>query len=262
MSVSDIASHGWVQGSVLNSSTLSTVLPELSIDATDIGVLITHSCDLRHHDFEAEPSVELALAKKISSCSTEYLNVRHPRILDLVLGSGECYRFRAKDIVYFDREMLARIKPTESIKIAGALDQLLRWRSMRIIRLARPDAFNEAIRDQRRDLVRWLKKADAAVSEIRFRFDPKGEVHRGDQYQAQFILLASGTSGDLEKDEKLSRLASELSDILEICRIRPYGSYDRVTFGYLDEITVAAYREYLPFDMGDYLSATGPEYVW
>ncbi len=262
MTVGDIASKGWLQGSVLDASSLREIFPDLAVQDQDVGVLITHSCDLRHQNVDAEPSVEVALGTRIASCSVEYQNVRHPRVLDVLTASGEAYRFQAKGLVSLPRLQLASFKPDGAIRLGAALDVLLRWRGNRFLRVARPDAFNNALGLKRKELMSWLKKANAIVDEIRVRFDPRGELYSGQRYQAQFLLLSGGKPGDVERDTELSELALELSEILELCGIGAYGEYDRVAFGYLDEITVAEYREFIPFEMGDYLSVSGKEFIW
>lgn len=262
MAVSDIASNGWLQGSVMDASILRIVFPHIQVLDDDVGVLMTHSCDLRHHDIDAEPSVEIALGRRVANCSVEYQNVRNPRLLDVLAASGEAYHFAAKEISTFPRAKLAEFKPSTAVRLGEGLEVLLRWRSNRFLRVARPDSFNRAIALKRKELVRWLKRANATVEEIRLRFDPPGELYSGQRYQAQFILLAGGKPGDVERDTELSRLSQELAVVLEHCGICPYGDHDMVTFGYLDEITVAEYREFIPFELGDHLTVTGREFAW
>lgn len=251
-----IAQNGWEQGSIIDAFFLRQLSDTRAFSDSDIGIVLTQSCDLLHESFESEPFVEIVVASAIQIVEKSYANARHPRIVDFYINGGASnYRVTAADLVTIPREALAIVSPSKKLAISKAdLFVLQEWRVNRFIRVARPDNFNQALNFQRKKLAKWTDKAHDSVAEIRFRFDPPSELSHGQKYQVQFYLLADGSPGDLKKLTRLSELAHELDSLLEQCGFLSYGEYDRVAIGYLNEITVSEYRETLAFEAGDHLS--------
>lgn len=263
MSIAEKIAHaGWEQGSIISAESLRKLSNSRTFEDSDLGVVLTQSCDLLHDCFKSEPSVELVIASSIEAVEKKYANARHPRIVDFHINGDKLpCRVTAADLMTFPRNSLAEVTPSDKLKIGKAdLYVLQEWRVNRFIRVARPDDFNVALNLQEKKLKQWVAKAHQEVAEIRFRFDPPSELGHGQRYQVQFFLLADGSPGDLKKVTILSKLAHDLDSLLEQCGFLPYGELDRVTFGYLDEITVAQYRETLAFEAGDHLTiaATAP----
>lgn len=248
-----------MQGSLVDADLLRKLSDARSFSDSDVGIVLTQSCDLLHENFEAEPYVELAVASAIPETEKKYINARHPRVLDFsISGAQGGYRTTAADLLTIPREALALGAPSNRLSI-GKTDffTLQEWRVNRFLRVARPDSFNDALSMQRKKLAKWVDRANDIVEEIRFRFDPPGELAAGQRYQVQFYLLAGGSPGDVEKLTALSRLGHDLDSLPEQCGFLSYGEYDRVAIGYLDEMTVAQYRETLAFEAGDHLSIAG-----
>lgn len=240
-----IAHQGWEQGSIAHAEHLRKLSNSRAFQDSDIGVVLTQTCDLLHECFESEPFVEILVASSITDVEKKYENARHPRVVDFhVNGDKLSFRVTAADLITAPRNLLCETPPSTMLRIGKAdLYVLQEWRVNRFLRVARPDDFNKALNLQRKKLDKWTTRAHHEVAEIRFRFDPPSELGHGQRYQVQFYLLANGAPGNLEELTVLSKLAHELDSLLEQCGFLSYGEYDRATVGYLDEITVAQYRD-------------------
>lgn len=257
MDAKRIAEADWTQGSILDEQTLLQVYlsnPMLKC----IGVVLTHSCDLRHHSFDAEPHVEIAVLDPINALDPLCVSSRHPRYLHLnVLRKGKSEYFAASvpKIANINRRKLAEIRPSADMQLSrDQLESILRWRARRYLRAAQPDGLNEALSKREKQIKRWLARANIEVSEMRIRYDPAGELDFGENYQAQVLLLGRGNYQDVQLIGRLQKLARELEELLRECGIKPYGDFELVEIDFLDTISVIAYREFLPFDLGEHLS--------
>lgn len=258
MSALEIARRGWAQGSILDPRTLRSILENPDISQHAIGVVITHSCDLRHHSFENEPIIEILVGEPRDGIDALCVNGRHPRTIDIELRASStsvAYRFEWKNSFRTSRDVLASIDPSGEISVPfESLGQLMGWWSRRVSRTAFPDTFNERLRHRKRQLKSWMGKAHPVVAEMRIRFEPLGEVLLGDRHQVQVLLLAQGDHENIPVAEELGRLARELEELLQNCGFAPFGEYDLVTYDFLEIISVAQHRDTLAFDIGDHLS--------
>lgn len=227
-----------------------------------MGIVLTHSCDLRHHDLTAEPVVEIAIAHRIEIADPMAEKSRNPRKLHLKVPGNPgplVYELHAKDIQSIPRERFSGISCLSKPLNDESCEELLRWRARRYVRMARPDDLKKALDLKKKQITNWLKRANSTVSEMRIRFDPQGELAKeGERYQMEVLLLAKGSYSTIEDVEELDRLARALSEILESCGINSYGSIDRVSYDFLDTIKLSTYEEFIAFDIGDHLSDTPP----
>ena len=219
----DLRQRGWRQGSVLPHGLavdLSNQLPVGEpLGPEDRIVVISHDCDITHGSIEKEPLAELIVARRISTAPVgDRVFTRSPRLLEFEGYMGDehgTYRVSAAERMFIPRDRLAGVDP------AGALgteppDLLVAWLTNRYIRSAFPDAFNERLGPNQRDIKRLLKTGAEHLHSIYIRVDdeelppetPYRLIVRGTMLQIDFPVPERRLSAQKAFDGLIALLAS------------------------------------------------------
>jgi len=252
-----IRDRGWRQCSVASDS-LRTAIPEFSASTTpdDLTIVVTHDCDLVSENFEAEPMVELLLARRISDANRDPLSFRgrNPRRLQFELG-GHLYEIHARERTSTNRTLLAEHGPDNERTLPKDVQIVLpEWAAKRYIRSALPDAFNDRTKKALKK-IRKLLEADAdLVLTIFLTLEPNSEVPDDSSYDV--LVSVIGTANDILDGVRNSRL-QQLTDSMERAFLSCKGIYLRdCRLIRDDEFTLADMNRSIEWDVWDDLSYT------
>lgn len=255
MSAKQIRKLGWRQGSVASDSLRLTIpgLPSTTT-ADDLLVILTHDCDLVSDDFDAEPSVDVLIARRIPNSARDgnLFHGRNPRRLQLESG-GALYDIRAKERLTIDRVLLASHAPDASRKLPDSIRGLLaRWTAKRYERAALPDAFNERTARAREKIRKRLKKDGDLVTAIFLSLRSEAELPEDDPYEVIVSVVAESRRASDQVDGHRLRLVTDAieealssADGIQVadCRLVPD-----------DEFTLADMKRSIEWDVWDDLS--------
>jgi hypothetical protein len=135
----------WEQGALLSPDACPPGLrTDIRLVDGDLFIIVSQSCDVLCESFEAEPFVEVHLARMITDIDGNYAHGKHPRVIDIEdTINGEVRRYRISDSERrrFDRQILQHIVPLATLNPAPAR-MLANWPARRFVRPALPGTFN------------------------------------------------------------------------------------------------------------------------
>jgi hypothetical protein len=135
----------------------------------DAMVVVTHDCDICHEDIAKEPSAELIVLRRIQARpSGERTFMRNPRLLELEARVGEdtaYFRVKAYERWFVPRERLVGVDPAGYLSTHPP-DLLVAWLTNRYIRRGFPDAFNERLRPNRKEIEQRLRTGGEHLNAI------------------------------------------------------------------------------------------------
>ncbi len=76
-----ISAQGWMQGSIFREQDLAELKNSGSgqeWETVEVGVVVSQSCDLCHHDPEGEPFAEVLVAGIVDSLNGNFTHGEHP----------------------------------------------------------------------------------------------------------------------------------------------------------------------------------------
>ncbi len=217
--IEQIRHHGWHQGSVIPGTMADDIFRD-RVDAT-IGhdnakfLVLSHDCDVVHHDLIAEPTIEIISFKRVAAGDGNLLHGKNPRRLHLSDPSGSQYfEFCAKDRLFCDRKLFSRMAPDTAMVFSD--DQircLIQWIALRYVRTAFPDSFNDRLRPAASRLNRLLKSGGTYITCILVAMD-MGELHDDKSYN--LILFALMREQDFENASRKAAAIEVLNQIESI----------------------------------------------
>lgn len=201
---------GWRGGSVLSHELLQGIQPQLTrgreappaVDGNCWAIVISQTCDLVALKDEAEPYVEILLARvsQEKKPRTQFVDRRSTRYLD----------FRPNRALYPERILTAhasanRYSVPRAALLAGppdpgrvlsdtAVQGLQAWFALRAQRPAWPDAFGRRIQAQRTELEKALQPVREDLAEVRVAIQPRdAEQVEGQAYTTlvMFVMKAA-----------------------------------------------------------------------
>lgn len=213
-----IAANGWRQGSLVDTKPLADYLPEGEV--ADY-VVATHSCDLLHHDFGREPSVELIPRRRIDTTDGNLTHAKSPRAWHLRHGDN-AYELLFADRVALPRHVLAAINPSGSLP-DDETRVLKRWLASRYGRAEFADAFNRRLSGAARRIAKILKRRGESLSGL-YLVVSSEELPTEVDYEIEIIAtMGDDNFGDasirMECQEALSGIASAVDECAGICVI-------------------------------------------
>ncbi len=157
-----IEQRGWRQWSCVSPADITATLLDASPDLTEKVcpdsrlLIVTQDCDLVHHSFDNEPSVEacfctpLPSEEQVDGNQTAGKNPRTLVVLFSIDGEERWFRIRSNGKKLFPRQVLAPLTPDQSVVIQDDATAILqRWLVNRIMRTAFPEAFNARTKKSR-----------------------------------------------------------------------------------------------------------------
>lgn len=151
--IKEIRKKGWRQGSIITAEQNKVNSPEqvgLFLNDCTHWLLLSHDCDIVHHDFENEPHVEIMAARFVDSSDGNLLHGKNPRCLQVKMGE-QWIEFHVGSRRLIERRHLAYLVPDSGITLQrDAVQSLAGWVARRYVRTAFPDSFNKRLqgRDQ------------------------------------------------------------------------------------------------------------------
>jgi len=208
---------GWRQGSVVSNSDIRQLLDITgSIPYTEDLILLvaSQSCDIANNNIEADPYVELSVARKIKDIKGHLTHNKNPRILhthitcrtsDGDIFAEENLELRAFERIAILKEDLLSTKPDSgSVLEDRQLKSYVAWLAARYSRPALPTTFNNRIRaaDPRDKLRDKAKKGNEQLVGIYVEIIPDAEIMDGEFYNVNLLgILPAGFDGDSRKAE-------------------------------------------------------------
>ncbi len=194
---SKIKAKGWRQGSILYDQDLADLQREYALGGdcnSKVGVVVSQSCDLTHHDSESEPYAELLLARIVHSRDGHFSHGKHPRRLHLEMhnfdGPVKVLEFLPWRKLVIDRERLADKAPDgEYFLLREDIRVLAVWLSQRYRRAALPDTFNALVSQITKKQNKVYTKISPCVSGIFAELLPAGEVNDKEKYSLNLLAL-------------------------------------------------------------------------
>jgi hypothetical protein len=181
--------------------------------------VISHDCDITHRSIDKEPFAELIVARRISTePAGDRVLLRSPRLLEFEGHVGDehaTYRVSAAERLFVRRERLAGIDPVGPLGTEPP-DLLVAWLANRYIRSAFPDAFNERLGPNQREIKRLLKTGAEHLHSIYIRVDdeelppetPYRLIIRGTMLQIDFLVPERRLSAQKAFDSLIALLAT------------------------------------------------------
>lgn len=165
---------GWQQGSILPGDMVIELKKnsekELlkSVKQLDMLIIVSHDCDIANRSFEAEPMVELMLARflPIQSKNASLFSGRNPRKFQFLCQSGQLYEISIHDRFSISRRLLLSNAPDIRKPAKDVIKQICLWLSKRYFRAAFPDSFNNRIKQGQEAIRNKLKKTGQQITAI------------------------------------------------------------------------------------------------
>ena len=192
--IDGIRRQGWRQGSVVPADLvrqMSDVPPGTPPDGNGIyWLVLSHDCDIVHHDLGAEPNIEIISFTTVESPDGNLLHGKNPRRLHLSDPSGtRHFEFEAKSRRFCSRKHLAKLPPDLQMRFSnGQIRDLVKWIALRYVRTAFPDAFNIRLRPAAAKLGKLLKSDGKFIASIFVAMDLR-ELASGETYNLILYIL-------------------------------------------------------------------------
>src|SRR5262249_28922819 len=180
-------------------------------------VLISQDCDIAHSSYEAEPYVELLVARPMSSeqCDGGLFHGKNPRRLQFAVtveGRSQLYMTSIHEKMRLDWQVLLKGLPDSRVQLdAATVDLLARWTAKRYTRPAFPDAFNERCRPAAKRVSARLKAKGDLITGLFLQLSSYEELPREQEYQG--ILRATTLPETCDDPEQEKAALSLLADI-------------------------------------------------
>ena len=143
-----IRSNGWLQGSIFDVAAHARLQPSCSCELSpdDCCIVLSQSCDIACPDFDAEPVVEVVVAKRIDRLIGNFTHSKSTRRLHLpiiVVGKDIPHEVQVRHRFTIPRQILSECKRDPNRILSQAAEgDLIHWIVARYSRTAFPDEFN------------------------------------------------------------------------------------------------------------------------
>ncbi|BAY10409.1 hypothetical protein [Calothrix sp. NIES-2098] len=223
---SSISGLGWRQGCVLPIEMVRNLgkIFEKEFDIypndSDLIFSVSHDCDITNSSFEAEPKVELMLARAISGENKDdsLFWGRNPRKFQFINSSNQLYEISIHDRTRIDRKHLLDIYPDQERMLPGdVIKQICLWLSKRYFRAAFPDEFNLRIKKIQNSIRDKIKKKSQNITAVYIQVSDN-ELPSDQKYQ--IIITAtmhSTTYENTDLREEAQKTIDYLASRLDSC---------------------------------------------
>jgi hypothetical protein len=253
--VEEIRRKGWRQGSAVST------LPDVNGIPTTVGtgpggspcgwILISHDCDIVHHDLDNEPSVEFIAMWPIDAADGNFLHGKNPRRLHMKVGTS-AVEFRAAAMVRIPRASLAELSLVPEMGLPKAdADDLVNWVARRYVRSAFPDEFNNRLKTCSKDIHKLFGSGGTDIAAAYLLLSTSEELPEGEKYEVDLVLaMREDDFNDTEKRGTANELLGKLTKLFGGCPGISMGEADVKSEG---EITLSQLRHLKRLDL-DHLS--------
>ncbi|MDO5552587.1 MAG: hypothetical protein Q4G68_02380 [Planctomycetia bacterium] len=219
-----IHAAGWRQGSLLSTDVMAE--KDCPCHKDDLVILVSQDCDILHRKLEAEPYIEVLLARSLEQQGREpdqcNYNGRNPR--KFLFQMEEPYRYYEIAIAeryFLDRRLLVNNNPVGKLS-KSCVTSIGRWLANRYIRSAFPDEFINRIKKAcpKGNFAAYTRKhlkADNLTKDIvDFYISVQdAELAEDNVYDIVFYIVAEKESyEDAAKRDKLNRFSNDLESHL------------------------------------------------
>ncbi len=253
--VEEIRRKGWRQGSAVST------LPDVKGIPTTFGtgpggsprgwILISHDCDIVHHDLDNEPSVEFIAMWPIASADGNFLHGKNPRRLHMK-REASAFEFRVAAMERIPRASLAKMIPLTELGLSKAeADGLANWVARRYVRSAFPDTFNNRLKTCGKDIHKLFGSGGTDIAAAYLLLSTSEELPEGEEYEVDLVLaMREDDFNDTEKRGTANELLGKLTKLFGRCPGISMGEADVRSEG---EITLSHLRHLKRLDL-DHLS--------
>jgi hypothetical protein len=219
----EIADRGWRQFSVVPPVLLQELRADLpnGLPADAVLLVASHDCDVANPSFEAEPQVELLVARYVDAIDGNLTHGKNPRRLQLDLqtpaGARPC-EVSVNDKCWVSRRGLMRHRPFDGHSLAPSDRRMTaRWLSKRYDRAAFPNAFNERLSGARAQVRQLLRRSGQHLEGL-YVAVPEEELPVGQPYELLLQgLISVETAASLELRTQAQECLDRLAGILDGC---------------------------------------------
>lgn len=166
-----------------------------------------------HHDYDAEPDIELHIARLVAEPDGNLFHAKNPRRLQFEIGN-RTFEIKMHERCRAPRGCLIGHVPPELTLTEDDIRTIIRWTANRYLRSAFPDIFNERLAAAKRSMKRIetaLKRDGSVITGIFLRVDPPDEIAPEERYQV--IMRLTAREDVFEQPEAETR-ALELTEVI------------------------------------------------
>jgi hypothetical protein len=207
-----IPDRRWRQGSIVPHEAVDTHL-QLALEPEALLIVLTQDCDILHDDYEAEPNIELHIARPVAEKDGNLFHAKNPRRLQFMLDQ-QLYEIKIHERCIVPRVYLVNCTPIE-LRLEGNLIRTIAdWTAKRYIRSALPDKFNERLdfaEKQMKKIESLLKRKGDLVTGIFLRVDPNDEINPEEKYR---VILRFTAKTSVMEQQDLAIQAIELTELI------------------------------------------------
>ncbi len=212
--ISAIRRNKWRQGAVVSALAVpSQLFPLLDRDKSH-WVVLSHDCDILHHDLENEPHAEVIALAVNRLRDGNLLYGKNPRRLQIQShAAGHCLEFHANSRRFIPRRCLADCHPDDAVALSPEqVQELASWIARRYVRTAFPDAFNARLQPINSELIRVLKRDGEWISGIYVAME-MAELSADQPYDV--LMTITMLDQDFSQPDRRSRV-QQTCDIIEV----------------------------------------------
>ena len=185
-------------------------------------IAISHDCDLVNPSFDAEPWLEILVARPIDAPDGSLTLGKNPRKMHLSIGEGIAKRSYELDIhakFQTKRQCLSGGHPDASLRLDRPQTlQIARWVGKRYSRPSFPTAFNRRIPNAILKKIKKLLARDGADIKGIFLALTDEELDQNQPYEVVLRLVITTEAGEDDERERLAlSVLTELQDLMDQC---------------------------------------------
>jgi hypothetical protein len=250
----------WRQGSVVPRELLPPEDLSHELPAEAKLIAISHDCDIVNPSLDAEPWLEILVARPIDKLDGSLTQGKNPRKLHLSLdqdGSKQFYELDIHEKFRTKRGCLSGGIPDASLILDRLqIQQIARWVGKRYSRPSFPSAFDVRIPDAIRKKIKKLLARDGADIKGIFLGLTDDELEPGQHYEVVLRLVIAVEAGEDDQREQLAlSVLTALQDLMNQCEgVSVYDAEVRT----LNEFSLADFFDTRVWDY-EYLSSEQEE---
>lgn len=175
---------------------LSWIVPTrdtVRVGPEDLLIIVSHSCDLVHHDISAEPFVEVLHARPCEEQDGNLSHGKNARRYQFSLDVGETrlnYEAVAHDTFKVPKTLLAKLTPDTCRRLPSKdVSEITLWLIKRYRRAAFPNEFNRRVATTSRKIRKLLKSEPAAsrIAGIYILLETEEDLPRDRDYRISLV---------------------------------------------------------------------------
>jgi hypothetical protein len=222
--VASLLESEWRQGTILPHKLLPHGTLPASVTADTKLIVISHDCDLVNNSYEAEPFLEIFVARPRPPEARDgsLFKGKSPRRLQFDIeenGGSRLYQIDVREKYSIDRRVLEAGTKDASVRISeNDVLMIARWAARRYYRPSFPTAFLDRIAPIRGKLSKKLKKDGDDVS-VYAGFNTLEELSVDEVYRIILRVVIRDEAGeDDAREQRANSVVSEMQKLLAQCK--------------------------------------------